>query len=33
MDVDVILEDLKKDDKIEAILPISPNLKVSGKFF
>uniref|UniRef100_A0A914N706 Uncharacterized protein n=1 Tax=Meloidogyne incognita TaxID=6306 RepID=A0A914N706_MELIC len=27
MDVDVILEDLKKDDKIEAILPISPNLK------
>lgn len=32
MDVDVILEDLKKDDKIEAILPISPNLKVFGKF-
>nr|CAD2194563.1 unnamed protein product [Meloidogyne enterolobii] len=27
MDVDVVLEDLKKDDKIEAILPISPNLK------
>ena len=33
MDVDVTLEDLKQEDRIETILPVSPNYKVRDIIF
>ena len=33
MDVDVTLEDLKQEDRIETILPVSPNYKVKDIIF